>query len=540
MKKTILSLLLAALWSVCAFAQIPMNGLVAHYGFENNFNSSNGHFNLTSANTNGTSSVGFTAGVVGQGAYFDGNSALINNTLSQVLTSSPTQPFSISFWAKRPISGRNNSYATMFEIGGSYFYRFYRNYGYLYEMGYFSNTNQWIGGLPYISNDTLFHHYVITFNPVNNVGGLYIDGSYINFDTSGVVFASPIHLFNNVFTVGGGTLDDATGTLLGSKNMEGIIDEFCVYNRIVSSAEVTQLYNNRQSIAPITLLPTTVSATHSNVLINSADINISALVGNYLNTAVQVKYGTSATNLSNTVAGNNITGLTAQNQVVSVNNLHPNQTYYYKVEVTNVIGTTSSAVQTFKTTAIPPIVYNVSHSDIRDDSATINYTVNPSNAATTVVIKYGTSASNLSNTRTVSTLHTGANPITGAYVLTGLSSYTLYYYQVVATNSSGTSASLVYSFRTLSPTNTPSLPGDYRLGTQPTDNISVYPNPATDVLNVVSEHGIEEIEIINMQGKLLLSGTSSPMNISYLPSGLYIVRVTDEKGKVSTLKFNKQ
>lgn len=60
--------------------------------------------------------------------------------------------------------------------------------------------------------------------------------------------------------------------------------------------------------------------------------------------------------------------------------------------------------------------------------------------------------------------------------------------------------------------------------------ISVYPNPATDVLNVQTEAPIESMEIVSLDGSLLLSSEENEMNISSLTSGSYLVKVRTHQG----------
>ena len=64
------------------------------------------------------------------------------------------------------------------------------------------------------------------------------------------------------------------------------------------------------------------------------------------------------------------------------------------------------------------------------------------------------------------------------------------------------------------------------------NNVSLYPNPATDLLNVTVKEN-STFELIDITGKTVLSrmveGTSS-INISKLSSGMYLAKVTSESG----------
>jgi hypothetical protein len=78
------------------------------------------------------------------------------------------------------------------------------------------------------------------------------------------------------------------------------------------------------------------------------------------------------------------------------------------------------------------------------------------------------------------------------------------------------------------------------------DNIKVYPNPATDVLNVeVLGRNLENatIEIVDFSGKVVVSENSASsfangaysLNTKELSNGLYVVKISQD-GKVSTTK----
>jgi hypothetical protein len=74
------------------------------------------------------------------------------------------------------------------------------------------------------------------------------------------------------------------------------------------------------------------------------------------------------------------------------------------------------------------------------------------------------------------------------------------------------------------------------------DNIiSIYPNPATDLLNISSDNEILNAEIINIDGQLVKSVSNhfNSIGISELSNGFYFVNVYTETGK-KTYKFIKK
>lgn len=83
------------------------------------------------------------------------------------------------------------------------------------------------------------------------------------------------------------------------------------------------------------------------------------------------------------------------------------------------------------------------------NSAMVNYSLNAKNFATTSVVKYGLSSSNLTN-QVTGLSASGTSNVNGNIALPTLNPCTTYYYQIEATNSVGTSYSEIYSFTTLS------------------------------------------------------------------------------------------
>jgi hypothetical protein len=71
------------------------------------------------------------------------------------------------------------------------------------------------------------------------------------------------------------------------------------------------------------------------------------------------------------------------------------------------------------------------------------------------------------------------------------------------------------------------------------NNISVYPNPAKDLLNIISGENISNIKLFNEYGQLVMNstvnGTSDIISTSALAEGVYYLRVETKKG-VSTQK----
>lgn len=71
--------------------------------------------------------------------------------------------------------------------------------------------------------------------------------------------------------------------------------------------------------------------------------------------------------------------------------------------------------------------------------------------------------------------------------------------------------------------------------------ISIYPNPATNLLHIVSNVPLNEILVFSQDGKLIerLMGSTNQLDVSHLQSGIYILHLQTENG-FSIQKFVKQ
>jgi hypothetical protein len=70
--------------------------------------------------------------------------------------------------------------------------------------------------------------------------------------------------------------------------------------------------------------------------------------------------------------------------------------------------------------------------------------------------------------------------------------------------------------------------------------ISLYPNPASSILNVVGGEPGDLIEMRNRQGQLVYQGRmKSQLNIEELPNGVYILQIW-HKDSIQTFRFMKK
>jgi hypothetical protein len=70
---------------------------------------------------------------------------------------------------------------------------------------------------------------------------------------------------------------------------------------------------------------------------------------------------------------------------------------------------------------------------------------------------------------------------------------------------------------------------------------SVYPNPASDVLNI-NTNGVEvaSIAIYSLDGKVVATGNGTSVNVASLTEGMYIYEVVATNGAVSKNTFVKK
>jgi hypothetical protein len=72
------------------------------------------------------------------------------------------------------------------------------------------------------------------------------------------------------------------------------------------------------------------------------------------------------------------------------------------------------------------------------------------------------------------------------------------------------------------------------------NTVSLYPNPATSVLNIEMPQNLKQATIYNIVGTKVLQSTSKILNTANLKSGMYLISIEDETGNVATKRFIKQ
>ncbi len=134
---------------------------------------------------------------------------------------------------------------------------------------------------------------------------------------------------------------------------------------------------------------------------------------------------------------------------VPVSGLTSDTTYHFRIVATNAAGVTRGSDRTLKTLA-PARAPGVSTSSARDvlqNSATLRGSLDPRGQAATYRFEWGTSSKLGSKTPDANAEGSGSRTVSAP--ITGLQPYTVYYYRLVANNSTGTSRGSTRSLRTL-------------------------------------------------------------------------------------------
>jgi len=239
MKKRLLFTAIASIgMTVTTFAQVPTyvptTGLKGYWTFDGNGNdlSANGN-DLT---TNGSISYGIDRfGNVNSAALFDAANEYFNKT-SPVLPSG-NQSRSVSFWYNSTgITYNTDNNQVPFAYGdltsGSCFERFkliifatqYYFHGKCLDFGWPSvnATNSWI-------------HVVLLYDVPNNLISIYKNGVLLSSQNIGGSLNTPL----TVLQIGMGP--DASPSEANAQ-FDGKLDEFAIYDRVISTSEINQLF----------------------------------------------------------------------------------------------------------------------------------------------------------------------------------------------------------------------------------------------------------------------------------------------------------
>ena len=72
------------------------------------------------------------------------------------------------------------------------------------------------------------------------------------------------------------------------------------------------------------------------------------------------------------------------------------------------------------------------------------------------------------------------------------------------------------------------------------NKISLYPNPATDIINIQAAQPVKMVQVYTTLGQKVLTGSSNKLNIASLSQGIYIVNIALDNGATESFKVIKQ
>jgi hypothetical protein len=222
---------------------------------------------------------------------------------------------------------------------------------------------------------------------------------------------------------------------------------------------VTEIYYSlvrevlNTDLAPVNLSatpPVAVTLPASGISYTNATLNGTVNAGD-APASYYFEWGTT-TNYANYTATNLLTAnlTTAQDVSAALTDLLPGTTYHFQLVTFNGSGTSYGGDAMVVTLAEPAAVTTLPATGVTASGATLNATVNPEYSPTSVVFQWGlvTNYGNLTPPVNL-TNNLGSNQLVSV-TLTNLQSGALYYFQVVAYNSGGTSDGNPLIFSTVS------------------------------------------------------------------------------------------
>jgi len=222
--------------------------------------------------------------------------------------------------------------------------------------------------------------------------------------------------------------------------LSGLMPGTLYHYQVVASNAVGLTYGGDQSFTTYygPQLPTALTVAAVGVTARSATLT-GQVTPNGANTRGYFEYGTNIYDSQTVEAVINGTNTNTANLSIGVAMLLPGTVYYFQLVAENSVGTNYGGEQVFATPG-PPSTATDAATSITSSGATLNGYVYPNTADTTAWFEYGVDT-NYTSGVTGSTV-VGAANVTGLSVgigLSGLSASAIYHFQLVASNSVGTS-----------------------------------------------------------------------------------------------------
>ena len=245
-------------------------------------------------------------------------------------------------------------------------------------------------------------------------------------------------------SVGSGTTSVAVSQLI-----TGLAPNTIYHFRIVATDGTRTSYGtDRTFTTSLQAVPTITSESATNVFATTATLK--ALVNpNSYTTTFHFEYGKTIAYGTSTVFQSIGSGSGDVEVTANITELKKNQTYHFRAVATNSNGTTFGPDQTLTTTPRAPTAVTNAATNITQDSATLNGSVNPGALATTYHFEYGTSTGYGTSTPTLSAGSGSLDVPVTTDLLGVLQVNTTYHFRLVATNQRGTVFGSDQTFTTL-------------------------------------------------------------------------------------------
>jgi len=245
------------------FAQIPVDSLISHWSFTNNYIDISGNYN--NGTNHGSIFINDRFENPYRAIHFDGNSSYVDiGTMNSLNTN--INLFSISFWIKSDTTNVN-SYASIIktinspQAGTMFSIEINRGTGVDYAPNniflsirdendkYFTIKDS----IPEI-NDNNWHNIIFVISDLyNGIGQLYFDG---NLRTTPYIISEHPSYFNTFefpLTIGAG---NNRGTI--ESFFKGDLDDIRIYRKILSQEDIANIYNENICFETITVTDTLI------------------------------------------------------------------------------------------------------------------------------------------------------------------------------------------------------------------------------------------------------------------------------------------
>lgn len=191
----------------------PTSGLLAFWKLDDVNDSSGNNYTLTNNN-----SVTFNSGKIGNAAYFQGNGSSLSRSFSL-----NTSEMTVSFWVKNTQT----------------------------DVGQLDLIGQWSGG-GWLIHITLagiaFYAPSVVYGTTGVVNGLWRHIVATRSATTSKIFVDGVEYVSG--NSGGGAVNTSTNLFIGNPNYQIELDAVGIWDRVLTTEEIAQLYNSGNGVEP--------------------------------------------------------------------------------------------------------------------------------------------------------------------------------------------------------------------------------------------------------------------------------------------------